>query len=67
MIPSVPPDDSMGRAGTVLLRNDGGTFTEVTTDIAGVSSSAAWSWGANFFDYDHDGFEDLYLAAGADE
>lgn len=58
---SVPPGEK-GRAGTVLLRNDGSTFSEVTTS-AGVHS-AAWSWGANFFDYDLDGWQDLYLAAG---
>ena len=57
------PVGQTGRAGTMLLRNDGGTFTDAT-DIAGVSS-LAWSWGANFFDYDNDGFQDLYLAAGA--
>ncbi|MEM8486623.1 MAG: FG-GAP-like repeat-containing protein [Bacteroidota bacterium] len=58
---SVPPGEK-GRAGTVLLRNDNGVFAEVTT-AAGVHS-AAWSWGANFFDYDLDGWQDLYLAAG---
>ncbi len=58
---SVPPGEK-GRAGTVLLRNDGATFSEVTTS-AGVHS-AAWSWGANFFDYDLDGWQDLYLAGG---
>ena len=31
---------------------------------AGVDSRE-WSWGANFFDFDLDGFQDLYLAAGA--
>ncbi|MFK7845850.1 MAG: FG-GAP-like repeat-containing protein [Rhodothermales bacterium] len=58
---SVPAGEK-GRAGTVLLRNDGSTFSEVTT--AANVHSPAWSWGANFFDYDLDGFEDLYLAAG---
>jgi|GEM_PF-601198 len=57
------PAGQTGRAGTMLLRNDGGTFIDAT-DIAGVSS-VAWSWGTNFFDYDNDGFQDLYLAAGA--
>ena len=23
-----------------------------------------WSWGANFSDYNHDGYEDLYIANG---
>ena len=57
------PAGQTGRSGTMLLRNDGGTFSDAT-DIAGVSS-VAWSWGTNFFDYDNDGFQDLYLAAGA--
>ena len=57
------PVGQMGRAGTMLLRNDAGTFTDAT-DIAGVSS-VNWSWGANFFDYNNDGFQDLYLAAGS--
>ena len=59
---TVPPGEK-GRAGTVLFRNDGNTFAEVTL-AAGVHS-AAWSWGANFFDFDLDGYQDLYLAAGA--
>ena len=57
------PAGQTGRAGTMLLRNDGGLFTDAT-DIAGVSS-VAWSWGTNFFDFDNDGYQDLYLAAGS--
>ena len=52
------------RGGTVLLKNDGdGTFTDAT-DEANVSSTN-FSWGANFFDYDLDGWQDLYMVGGA--
>ena len=51
------------RAGTILLANDGdGTFTDAT-NAANVSSTL-FSWGANFLDYDLDGWLDLYMAAG---
>src|SRR5262249_37687388 len=44
----------------VLLRNDGhGHFTDVTAS-AHVASSG-WSTGAAFFDYDEDGFLDLFV------
>ena len=56
-------DGSPTRAGTILLKNDGdGTFSD-GTNAAGVSSEL-FSWGANFFDYDLDGRQDLYMAAG---
>lgn len=60
---SVPSAGGLERAGTLMLDNNGSTFTDVT-DIAGVSS-AAFSWGGNFFDYDLDGWEDLFMAAGS--
>ncbi|MEZ4700751.1 MAG: FG-GAP-like repeat-containing protein [Rhodothermales bacterium] len=56
-------DSSPTRAGTLLLKNDGdGTFSDGTA-AAGVSSTS-FSWGAGFFDYDLDGWQDLYMAAG---
>ncbi|MEZ4700752.1 MAG: FG-GAP-like repeat-containing protein [Rhodothermales bacterium] len=51
------------RAGTVLLKNNGGSFSD-GTDAAGVSS-LNFSWGANFFDYDLDGWLDLFMAGGS--
>ena len=57
------PAEQQSRPGTMLLRNDNGIFADATV-FAGVSS-LAWSWGANFFDYDLDGYQDLYLAAGS--
>ena len=47
-----------------LLQNQEGRFTEVA-EIAGVAvgPSSAAGWGASFFDYNNDGWFDLYLAA----
>src|SRR5437868_1802399 len=45
-----------------LFRNQGdGTFKEVTA-IAGVGGNGRWGTSASFFDYDRDGFLDLYVA-----
>ncbi|MGB5061720.1 MAG: FG-GAP-like repeat-containing protein [Candidatus Promineifilaceae bacterium] len=45
-----------------LLQNQGdGTFVE-TAVSAGVQAPDDIGWGALFFDYDHDGWRDLYLA-----
>ena len=55
----------------VLLRNNGdGTFSERTLDAGvgrgriGVPEGYSVGWGTAFFDYDNDGDQDLYLAAG---
>lgn len=45
-----------------LLQNQGdGSFTDMAQD-AGVMSEGSIGWGAVFFDYDNDGWQDLYLA-----
>nr|MBX2822022.1 VCBS repeat-containing protein [Rhodothermaceae bacterium] len=53
---------------TLLLQNQGGTFEDVT-EAAGVmafdqNGIEIWSWGANFFDSNLDGWLDLYVDAG---
>ena len=48
--------------GNSLLRNRGATFDDVT-DSAGVGIGR-WSWSSDAFDFDHDGFPDLYIANG---
>jgi len=45
----------------LLMRNEGGRFVDVT-EAAGVAGRAdAWSTSAGFFDYDNDGFLDLWV------
>ncbi|WP_334266726.1 FG-GAP-like repeat-containing protein [Edaphobacter sp. HDX4] len=49
--------------GNSLYRNlDNGTFQNVT-DQAGVAMGR-WSWSSDFWDFDHDGYSDLYVANG---
>ena len=60
---STPGSVHPERAGTILLKNNGGSFSD-ETDAAGVASTN-FSWGANFFDYDLDGWQDLYMAGGS--
>ncbi len=62
------PDVYMTAVGdNILLRNDGGRFTDVSVE-AGVSGSSglpgdapAWSTGAAWLDVDRDGFLDLFV------
>jgi tetratricopeptide (TPR) repeat protein/peroxiredoxin len=48
--------------GNSLLRNRGAAF-EDTTNSSGVGMGR-WAWSSDFFDFDHDGFPDLYIANG---
>ncbi len=49
--------------GNALYRNRGnGTFENVGHQ-AGVEMGR-WSWSADFFDFDHDGYSDLYVSNG---
>ena len=48
--------------GNSLFRNRGETFDDVT-DSSGVGIGR-WSWSSDAFDFDHDGFPDLYITNG---
>lgn len=48
--------------GNSLLRNRGTTFEDVTNS-AGVGMGR-WAWSSDAFDFDHDGFIDLYITNG---
>jgi len=55
-------DDYM-REGNFLWHNNGNlTFTDVSRDTG--TYNAGWGWGAKFFDYDNDGWLDLYVMNG---
>lgn len=55
-------DDYM-REGNFLWRNNGNlTFTDVAREL-GVHDTG-WGWGAKFFDFDNDGWLDLYVVNG---
>ena len=48
--------------GNSLLINDGGVFTDVSE--AARANPFGWYWGSVFFDYDNDGWQDIYSANG---
>ena len=49
--------------GNSLLRNRGdGTFEDATPSSG--SGMGRWSWSSDAWDFDHDGFSDLYIANG---
>jgi tetratricopeptide (TPR) repeat protein/peroxiredoxin len=48
--------------GNSLLRNRGAAFDD-TTNSSGVGMGR-WAWSSDAFDFDHDGFPDLYIANG---
>src|SRR5207253_562029 len=48
--------------GNSLLRNDGTTFDDATKSAG--AGMGRWAWSSDAFDFDHDGFPDLYIANG---
>jgi len=55
-------DDYM-REGNFLWRNNGdSTFTDVSRETG--TYETGWGWAGKFFDYDHDGWLDLYVVNG---
>jgi hypothetical protein len=55
--------DEYMREGNFLWKNNGNlTFTDVSRET-GVHDTG-WGWGGKFFDYDHDGWLDLYVTNG---
>ena len=55
-------DDYM-REGNFLWHNNGNlTFTDVSRETG--TAETGWGWGAKFFDYDNDGWLDLYVTNG---
>ena len=50
-------------AGNTLFLGDGeGNFVDITQDLGGIA--AGWAWGGGFFDFDNDGWEDVYAPNG---
>lgn len=55
-------DDYM-REGNFLWHNNGNlTFTDVARETG--TDNTGWGWGGKFFDYDNDGWLDLYVVNG---
>ncbi len=50
-------------SGNTLLQNKGdGTFEDVSWDAS--ANPPGWFWGAGMYDYDNDGWKDIYAANG---
>ncbi len=49
-------------ANSLQLNNQDGTFSEIA-QLAGVDATG-WSWGALGFDFDNDGWKDIYVCNG---
>jgi ASPIC and UnbV/FG-GAP-like repeat len=55
--------DEYMREGNFLWKNNGDlTFTDVSRETN--TYDTGWGWGAKFFDYDNDGWLDLYVTNG---
>lgn len=55
--------DEYMREGNFLWHNNGDlTFTDVSRDTG--TAETGWGWGAKFFDYDNDGWLDIYVMNG---
>ena len=51
------------REGNFLWHNNGNlTFTDLARETG--THDTGWGWGAKFFDYDNDGWLDLYVVNG---
>jgi len=48
--------------GNSLFRNRGAAFDNATE--ASGAGMGRWAWSSDAFDFDHDGFPDLYIANG---
>ncbi|MBA4139060.1 MAG: VCBS repeat-containing protein [Segetibacter sp.] len=47
---------------SLQLNNHNGTYSEIA-QLAGIDATG-WSWGSLFFDFDNDGYKDLYVTNG---
>ncbi len=55
--------DEYMREGNFLWRNNGNlTFSDVSRETD--TYDTGWGWAGKFFDYDHDGWRDLYVVNG---
>ena len=55
--------DEYMKEGNFLWRNNGDlTFTDVSRETG--TADTGWGWGGKFFDYDNDGWLDLYVMNG---
>lgn len=59
----VTPCGAWGGTGNRLFRNNGDRTFSDWTDKFDVRDGG-WGWGANFFDYDHDSFQELVMTNG---
>lgn len=59
-------DTALGNQMYALFRNNGDQTFNYTTNSAGVGEATLLmsGWGIKFFDYDHDGWKDIFVAQG---